>query len=110
MFLIDPIELYKVYMEGLKRHPIPKEFGLKRCLAVEWVNASGFFFSMLAKAPRIEAEPVRHGLWITYSEKHAFSEECSVCGCGVRWNDGEPHEYNYCPNCGCKMDGDSHAV
>ena len=30
---------------------------------------------------------------------------CSVCGYGV-W-DSEAEEYNYCPNCGAKMGGDS---
>ena len=55
-------------------------------------------------APAADVAPVVHGRWITSSEKHAFSEECSVCGCGVLWHEGEPHRYNYCPNCGAKMD------
>lgn len=50
---------------------------------------------------------VVHGRWIDFSEKHAFSEECSVCGCGVMWDiTGELHRYNYCPNCGARMDGE----
>lgn len=49
--------------------------------------------------------PVRHGRWISCSDKHAFSEECSVCGEGVLWGDGRLHQCNYCPHCGAKMDG-----
>lgn len=52
----------------------------------------------------LEAEPVRHGRWISCSDKHAFSEECSVCGEGVLWDDGQLHHYNYCPHCGAKME------
>jgi len=52
-----------------------------------------------------ELVPVVHGRWINFSEKHALAEECSVCGGGVMWNiDGGLHRYNYCPNCGAKMD------
>ena len=52
-------------------------------------------------------EAVRHGRWIPDSDKHAFSEECSVCGEGVLWEDGQLHHYNYCPHCGAKMDGEA---
>lgn len=46
----------------------------------------------------------RRGRWIPDSNKHAFSEECSVCGEGVLWDDGRLHQYNYCPHCGAKME------
>lgn len=59
---------------------------------------------VLSGGNTIEAEPVRHGRWIPDSDKHAFSEECSVCGEGVLWDDGRLHHYNYCPHCGAKME------
>ena len=53
---------------------------------------------------------VRHGQWITtsgvfpgssqflcYSHKH---EEC-----GFQYVDMNENEYDFCPNCGCRMDG-----
>ena len=58
-----------------------------------------------------DVSPVRHGRWITtpgevfpgssqflcYSHKH---EEC-----GFQYVDMDENEYDYCPNCGCRMDG-----
>ena len=58
----------------------------------------------------IEVSKVRHGRWITtsgevfpgssqflcYSHKH---EEC-----GFQYVDMDENEYDYCPNCGAKMD------
>ena len=48
--------------------------------------------------------PVRHGRWIE-QEKYTFGVlyDCSICG--NRILDTE-HSWNYCPNCGAKMDGD----
>ena len=53
----------------------------------------------IAKA--VDAEPVRHGRWMprTYS-----ISECSVCG---KLHFAHEDSWNYCPNCGAKMDGDS---
>lgn len=61
--------------------------------------------------PADDVAPVRHGQWITtsgevfpgssqflcYSHKH---EEC-----GFQYVDMDENEYDYCPNCGAKMDG-----
>lgn len=58
-------------------------------------------FDLLAKAPTIEAEPVKHGRW----EKFAYGgNKCTACG-RVHWySEYEAIEPNYCPNCGAKMD------
>ena len=55
-------------------------------------------------APTIEAEPVVHGRWEKSPHLYGFVR-CSVChGCTVwdEWVDGK--KWNYCPNCGAKMD------
>lgn len=45
------------------------------------------------KIPTIDAVPVKHGEWTIING----CVSCSVCG--------EPcMEFNYCPNCGAKMD------
>ena len=52
-------------------------------------------------ASAVDAVPVVHGRWI----KHCACVECSVCGY-VCWADSAP-TYDYCPNCGAKMDGEA---
>ena len=60
---------------------------------------------ILREAPTIDVAPVRHGRWV--SVPHKLARVCSVC------NRDEPYKfaninadvYDYCPNCGAKMDG-----
>ena len=52
----------------------------------------------LSYLPTIEAEPVRHGRWVT--------DENGITYCGnCRHMDDYASVHNYCPNCGAKMDG-----
>ena len=58
--------------------------------------------------PTVDAEPVRHGKYIgTEFDGYAdgcpvyYEWKCSECGCV--FEEEEP-TYNYCPNCGAKMD------
>jgi hypothetical protein len=60
----------------------------------------------IIRAYTVDAVEVVHG-HNTYDHDSAF--ECSVCG----WSDWDTltgdGKYNYCPNCGAKMDGDGNA-
>ena len=53
----------------------------------------------------IEAEPVRHGRWIDKGEYAV----CTECGgrSGTQYDGVEPIPLmtQFCPNCGCRMDG-----
>ena len=59
------------------------------------------------KMPTVDAEPVKHG---HNANPYPSLFECSECG----WRDsdtytsdeidGRVYDYNYCPNCGAKMD------
>lgn len=53
--------------------------------------------------PAADVAPVRHGRWIE-QEKYTFGVmyDCSICGNRILDNG---HSWNYCPNCGAKMDG-----
>ena len=51
----------------------------------------------------IEAEPVKHGMWETNSDR-PDSLICSICKCGFDMWKHDPH--NYCPNCGAYMRGE----
>lgn len=62
--------------------------------------------SDIAKAPTIEAEPLKHGRWIdAYPDIEPnpmfMYGICSECG----FEQGISKYLNYCPNCGAKMDG-----
>ena len=46
-----------------------------------------------------EAEPIKHGRWLT----DGYDYRCSQCGLYVGGGD-IPKTMKYCPNCGAKMD------
>ena len=59
------------------------------------------------EAPTVDAEPVRHGRWIMADEycNHAKEFQCSACGNTVEYDYYTRFcEYDFCPNCGAKMD------
>lgn len=57
--------------------------------------------SFLVKQPKVDAEEVVHGQWIEKPYLLGTTRYCSICG----QNYGMPHGvFNYCPNCGAKMD------
>ena len=56
--------------------------------------------------PTVDAVPVRHGKWLCSDDMYETAV-CSVCN----FDTGEPYEcvkksWNFCPNCGAKMDGE----
>ena len=53
---------------------------------------------------------VKHGHWISEEEAmrmgdYNLRDTCSVCG-RCDWDCTESENFNFCPNCGAKMDGD----
>lgn len=59
---------------------------------IEWAD--------ILDAPTIEAEPVRHGKWKLSSYKDYAM--CTVCV--FKRSIDDQIGWNYCPNCGAKMD------
>ena len=56
----------------------------------------------ISKLPAADDAPVVHGRWVpTKAPFMNECEDCSVCGYRTVWG----HRYNFCPNCGAKMDG-----
>ena len=55
----------------------------------------------IENAPAVDAEPVRHGEWLD-CENYNDIVQCSKCGL-IR-NIYKQEGWNYCPNCGAKMD------
>ena len=62
------------------------------------------FPDSIAKAPTIDAVPVVHGQWdkpVEHGLPYAANHLGVVCSNCCKWSD---NDYNYCPNCGAKMD------
>lgn len=58
---------------------------------------------IIESVPAADVVPVVHGRWEqTEAPFMNECEDCSVCGYRTVWG----HRFNYCPNCGAKMDGD----
>lgn len=56
--------------------------------------------------PAVDAEAVRHGKWIAENiRKKSYLRQCSVCN-KIAYFCGTGCSYNYCPNCGAKMDAE----
>ena len=62
----------------------------------------------IIEAKREDAVPVVHGRWIDRTKNirgfYDYRYDCSVCE-HIFWHGGIEN-FNYCPNCGAKMDGD----
>lgn len=57
------------------------------------------FDEMIEELPAADVAPVRHGRWIDARE-YCGDYMCSNCEALYGTN-----KFNYCPNCGAKMDG-----
>ena len=52
---------------------------------------------------------VEHGHWISHNDDGVY-HECSNCGVHDYWNTSNVYiMFDYCPDCGAKMDGDLNA-
>lgn len=69
----------------------------------DWYDSDKFtvgdIMKVIENQPTVEAESVRHGHWIDNDIDPEAWNFCSVCG------EQAIDNYDYCPNCGAKMDG-----
>ena len=95
--LIDANALIDDWNEAIKRMvrdsdgKVPIDFGLVICA--------------VSKAPTVDAVEVVHGRW-EKAEYNGFlrCDQCKDVYINEEWL--EDGKWNYCPNCGAKMDGD----
>ena len=80
------------------KHYNPHPQGMVR---VNHRNEHDHFLRMICEQPTVDAVEVVHGRWIGNGIPESVLRGCSVCG----FTCGAP-TFNYCPNCGAKMDGD----
>lgn len=79
----------------------------------EWMLAVESDMGVIEALPAADVVPVVHGKWIPHKEKSReyigtvlvhVSYDYWLCDtCGYRVENGQPM-YNFCPNCGAKMD------
>ncbi|MBQ1580396.1 MAG: hypothetical protein IIZ86_04625 [Firmicutes bacterium] len=64
-------------------------------------------FAAIQAAPAADVQEIRRGRWVVLGEQienQTFDEcKCSECGC-VEYFNKCWKRFNYCPNCGAKMD------
>ena len=65
-----------------------------------WGSVAAMFADAIPAADVVE---VKHGRWVR-CENFVDIEKCSLCGVGFVYP--RFYKYNYCPNCGAKMDGE----
>jgi len=67
---------------------------------------TGCVFREIKRQLAADVVPVVHGHWIKYA-KYSFGTmyDCSICSNRILDNG---HSWNYCPNCGAKMDEVDH--
>ena len=92
--LIDADAL-KEYFKTIRKYHVGKYS--------EWYLAD-----VLEQQPTIDAEPVKHGKWIWKGEDGDSRWMCSECKCKeyVPTCNGVPNIWDYCPNCGARMDAE----
>lgn len=84
------------------RHCDEKKDGCDDCAYLH----NGVCRTLLSDAAQaLEALQRAHGTWeqLPVEEKRPFSHRCSKCH-RFHINEEEIYHYNYCPNCGAKMD------
>ena len=60
--------------------------------------------------PDSDVVEVQHGEWVQIGYDKAMDRiTCSCCKEYWNINDNDTHTFNYCPNCGTKMDGKERA-
>ena len=67
----------------------------------EWDKLDSFD-SFVCDAPTVDAVEVVHGRWLSEMHGNSNNGTCSVCG---SYEHAYAFGWNYCPNCGAKMDG-----
>lgn len=87
---------------------IERKTAIKRVMETKWESGSDGAAAMeiVAATPAADVAPVVHGRWEQCFEdwrKQIEGDQCSVCGFAHYGT--TIRDYNYCPNCGAKMDG-----
>lgn len=93
MRLVDADNLKNILSEKIKT---TTSYLTKRALRL--------FIDLLDTMPTIEAEPVKHGKWLEVEPESDIDFYCSLCETEISTNWDYQGSFDYCPECGAKMD------
>ena len=88
--------------EALMKLPIRRDHCDKDHANEYFINGIETVMEYAENLPAADVVQVVHGWWEpTKTPFMNECEDCSVCGYRTIWG----HRFNYCPNCGARMDG-----
>jgi hypothetical protein len=66
-----------------------------------------YYKAIIENIPTADVVEVRHGKWISASQKKGVNigMKCSLCGARIKYSEFFNGNHNYCHKCGAKMDG-----
>lgn len=73
----------------------------------DYAEGMAYVLDLLDNLPIADVEPVRHGHWKVVNDGYgdkAYICECSECKDTVWVYTNADRKWNYCPNCGARMD------
>lgn len=82
---------------------------------VQYINADPYLTESeqsyvrcsVSRQPTVDAVEMVHGEWVIERSPVEAEFKCSECGyLYINADSYAKEEYNYCPNCGAKMDGE----
>ena len=98
---IKRIDVYKI----LRRIYCDRCYGMDDCEVCDVQRT----LNLVKAQPYCDVAEVRHGEWIpiVIQENYFDPPYCDTCKCSICGYEIDVSEtiYNYCPNCGAKMDG-----
>lgn len=88
---------------ALMQFPIRRDHYDRKNGNKHFINGIESVLEYAENLPSADVAPVVHGRWI---EDHDYLK-CPECGVMVKWDFTffDIGNWNYCPNCGAKMDG-----
>ena len=89
---------------------------IEREAFLDYMKGTSRYFNVkfdIENFPAADAAPVVHGRWLTWAEKfpdkssrkkNGLGVFCTICG------NHADSQFDYCPNCGARMDGENDKV
>lgn len=89
--------------EALRQFPIRKDHYDKENGDEHFIFGIEAVLEYAENLPAADVAPIHHGRWIDVREKRLFGDHYFLCS-NCKSRNGSMISFNYCPNCGAKMD------